>query len=326
MKKILLLAALFMTGYMIPEPVRAQDLGLEISPAMTVLEILPGSSYKISYTTVNYGDPQRISLKVNPAEPKNNDGNLRLIEVERPFILIEETEKDLDGMLEKDESFIQPFLVTVDNSTPIGDYYYSIFAITEPYPGEQGVASSQISLKVGATLVISVIDQNTTPTQGSIALFMLPDAQQIELFGQSFKVVDMFSPIDVILTVQNKSAHLFEPRGSIILDPDSKSQTTFGVIPEYIPAGWQRSIRTFHQGTITTKAGRTTVADSSKMGKHTLKAEIELPDKSILTQSIDYIALPLTYTKLFFVIFGSLLLGGYTLRKNKTPNSYSKDS
>ena len=239
---IILYYLLFISIHLLP--VNAQQISLSISPPLLKVFIKPGKSIMIAYKLENNGDPAILSAKVLPFEPLDNMGNIRIKqEFEGPIRF------SLDNA---DFVFGQPFFmktrdsqqlllrIRVPEGAPVGDYYYTLLAESQPPPILEGAASSGAKATIGSNTLITVTNSGRIDVKGKVALFDVLPRWKFEVGNLKFNVFDSNDKIPVVLIVENKGKNVVTPEGEIIMKGNFGEKARYEIIPQNVLAESQR--------------------------------------------------------------------------------------
>lgn len=213
----------------------AQTYSLSIWPPLLEVMVQPGRTVTQVYKITNSADEQILVAKVLPFEPKDEFGNINLLNIPsllnplsfsfegsgitlgRPFLLKSGESKDLVLKL------------TVPKRTPEKDFYASLVFETSPV-GKIGLSQSQTAAKIAGNLLITVSTEGKPAKKAKILEFSAP------------KIIDCFDPVHFILRIENINSAFFKPFGEIKIEGIFNQQGKIKLLPENILAGYSRNL------------------------------------------------------------------------------------
>ena len=287
--------------------VSAQEIGLSLTPIMTMVDIKPGSNVDLIYKITNSADPTNVSFSIQRAEPSDEYGNLKRstdkseeihflvnknsIEAAEPILLAKNSTKELN------------INIAIASDTREGVYIYNILGTSNPSPSKQGTVTSRLSLTLSGTLIISVRKEINNQEKAKIVLFSVLNGFTFPLLPFNTVFVDSDNELRAQLLVQNQGKYPISPSGTVLIKNNSQDITTHSVLPEYILPGSNRVLKTYQFGKILSKNGDSIVSIPNGVGPGTITANILLANGSVITSSVRFIAIPYLYIKSFIIIF-----------------------
>src|SRR3989344_3734415 len=241
---ILLFCSLTTIYFLLSTNVSAQQLSLSLSPPLTELIIKPGQATVIKYRLTNIGDPTITKIRILPFEPKDNQGNISIIDsLQSPIqFWLEKGSLKLEEPFFLKNSESQEFWLSVNipEVTPAKDYYFTLLAETQPPPTQEGVVNVRTKVSIGSNLLISVTKKGEVEIKPKISLFTVVPKNKISLLGFKINLFSSFEKIPVVLIVENNGKNLIKPQGEIILSGPLWQRKRFEIKPQTILAESQR--------------------------------------------------------------------------------------
>lgn len=199
----------------------AQQLTLSLSPPLIETIIKPGKSILIAYRLENLGDPAIFRVNVLPFSPRGISGDM-IIENEFSgpvrFSLDNSDIKMNEPFFLKTRSSQQLLLrIRIPEGAPIGDYYYTLLATSQPPPSIDGISSSQVKATIGSNLLITVTQTGEVQLNGKISSFEVVPRFQFSFRGKTVRVIDSQDKIIINSVVENLGENYLKPQGEIIL-------------------------------------------------------------------------------------------------------------
>jgi hypothetical protein len=235
-------------AFCILNSVEAQQVALSISPPILTAYMKPGKSILIAYDLANSGDPTLISTKVLPFEPYGLNGGIHIKkEFEGPIKFnLDNANIQLGSQfflknLDKQQILLR---IKVPDETPLGDYYYTLLAETEPPPTFEGVAQSRAKVSIGSNILITVTNSGLVNVNTKVALFDIIARHKIYLFGKTYNIIDSLDPAPFVLTVSNMGNNFVTSEGEINIRGNFGENAKYDLIPQNILAQSQRTLIT----------------------------------------------------------------------------------
>ncbi len=229
-----------------PSSIFAQQVSLAISPPLLEVLIKPGKSILIAYKVENYGDPVIVASHVQPFEPSDNTGNIRIKDQFEGPIRFSLENADLtlgqSSLVKTLESQQYLLRIRVPEGAPEGDYYYTFLAQTEPPPPVAGISSPRARATIGSNILITVSETGQLDVNPKIAVFDLLTRYKVPFFGKRINIFDSSDPVPVVMIVENRGRNFIKPQGQILLRGNFGERATFDIVPQNILSGSQRYV------------------------------------------------------------------------------------
>ncbi len=316
---------LFLVSYLLfISPVFAQQINLSISPPHLEVVIKPGKSILVAYTVQNLGDPVVIIPKVLPFVPKDNQGNITIQEdFEGPIrFALDNADLQLDKPFFLKSQAAQQLLLRmrIPDGAPEWDYYYTFFVETQPFPGTEGVTSSQAQARIGSNILATVTQTGVFNVKGRVAFFdVIPRFK----LGKNINIFDSSDQIPIVLILENNGKNLFKPEGNIVLSGIFGEKAKYDILPQNILAGSQRVVLASPSAQLNCDLPKNNqevklcqnplslLLSGFFAGRYTLSAEINFGDNSPTNffASTSFIGLPFKFLLgLLVVIIAAVIL------------------
>ncbi len=220
----------------VAKPVYSQTYSLSIWPPLLEVLIQPGRTITQVYRLSNAGDDQILTAKILPFEPKDELGNINLVNLPK---LLNPLSFSFQG---GDVSLGKPFILKSGESkdlvlklvspvkTPERDFYVSLIFETNPET-RVGLSQTQAAAKIVSNLLITVSIDGQPQKQARIIEFSAP------------KIVDSFDPVPFTLKVENTNTAFFKPFGEIKIEGIFSQKGKIKIVPENILAGSTRNLQ-----------------------------------------------------------------------------------
>ena len=200
-------------------PVLAQRVSLSISPPHIEVLMRSDTSLIKAFNIQNSSDPGVFNLRVVSFEPSGDQGDRIFKEkAEGPIrFSLENSDLKLDKpfFMKANEDFQVLLKIRSIENAPLGDYYYTLFVITEPPVGQSSMGKG--SAWLGANILISISETGLKVVEGKIAQFQVIPRYQFKLFGRSFAIIEPRDQVPVILKMANIGQYLIQPEAKIEL-------------------------------------------------------------------------------------------------------------
>ncbi len=297
----------------------AQQISLSISPPLLKVFMKPGKSIMVAYRVENIGDPSIMSAKVLPFEPKDNTGAIQIKdEFEGPIRF------SLDNA---DIAFEKPFFlktrdsqqlllrIRVPDGAPVGDYYYTVLAETQPPPILEGAGSAGAKATIGSNILITVTNSGVVDVKGRVGLFDVLARYTFNFFGNKLKIFDSNDKIPVVLIVRNQGKNLFTPEGEIVLKGNFGERARYDIIPQNVLAGSERLMIASDSAEIEYKQPVTLMLSGFFVGLYKLSTTLNFGENSPnIFGAVSFIAIPF---KLVIGFLIALAIGIFIVKRIK---------
>ena len=224
--------------------VKAQQLSLSLSPALSELVIKPGQSVGLKFKLINFGDPSIVKMRILPIEAKDNRGGITIKNSLEGPISFELENRDIkleEAYFLKNSSSLDLVLnISAPEATPSKDYYYSLIAESLAPPIQEGVANVRAKVIVGSNLLLSVSKDGRVEIKPNISLFEVVPKNKISLLGYKINLFNCFEKVPLILVVENKGKNLIKPQGEIVVSGLFGQVKKIEIKPQNILAESQR--------------------------------------------------------------------------------------
>jgi len=211
-----------------PKIVVAQRVEVELVPPQVQILLKPGVSLLKAFNFKNLGDPGVFSFHLVSFKPRGDEGGVEFLEkAEGPIrFSLENADKQLGQKFFLDSrSTVQALLrVRAIDNAPEGDYYYTLFLVSEPSINQS--TASRSSAMVGANILISVTNTGLTPSSIKVAQLQIIPRYRLRLFGKTFLIVEPNDEVPVVLKLANTGRFLVTPKAKIrVKGPFGVNQT-----------------------------------------------------------------------------------------------------
>lgn len=225
-------------GFVLAQPVSAQNVAFSINPPLLETFIKPGKTIVVAYTVENRGDPMIVSTDIRPFTPRGIYGDINVkFENEGPIrFSLENSDIKLGEAFNLGQRQGQQLLlkIRVPEGTPNGDYYYTFFIANSLGREQSGFTSTQAQAFVGSNILISVTDDGRIDVSGSIGSFEVSPRFSVTIFGKKYDIFDSTDPVPVKLIVQNTGRNLIKPRGTVIFQGSYGEKLDYTVVPQNV--------------------------------------------------------------------------------------------
>lgn len=225
--------------------VHAQQVTLTVSPPIVSVIVKPGKTMLIAYDLRNGGDPVIILPHVLPFVPSLRTGEMLF--KNKPGGPIEFSLQNTDHALNKSFFFdsnkhVQLLLqITVPETTPEGDYYYTFLNQTQT-AGEQQATGPTASAAIGSTLLITVSESGATSADAHISTFTVKPRYRLNLFGHIINIIESNDKVPVLLNVFNNGKNAITTSGTLALQGNFGERAHYDLSPMMILAHSGRDI------------------------------------------------------------------------------------
>ena len=200
----------------------------------------------VAYKIENKGDPVVVKTNVLPFEPKDQQGNIRIKkEFEGPVrFSLDNSNIQLDQpyLLKTKDSQQILLRIRIPEGAPLGDYYYTLLAETQPSSNIGGNQSTLAKATIGSNILITVTESGRVEARGKITLFNVLPRFKLNLFDTSVNLFDSTDKIPVVLVVENTGKNLIKPNGNIVLRGNFGEKAEYEIIGQNILAESQRQL------------------------------------------------------------------------------------
>jgi hypothetical protein len=238
---ILLISFLCFTPY-----IYAQNVSLSLTPPLIQLVIKPGKSVLIAYTLKNSGDPAIISSHVVPFKPVGQKGQIQIDQqMEGPVrFSLDNSNITLDQSFFLNSRQSQQLLlkIRIPEGTPIGDYYYTFIATSEP-PQGSGTNNAGAKVTIGSNILITVSSDGFTEAKGSIPELSVISPYSFRFLGKIYKIFESTDTIPIRLVIRNEGSNLVQPEGTLILKGNFGEKAHYDVLNQNILSHSERLIQ-----------------------------------------------------------------------------------
>lgn len=194
-----------------PAKVYSQNLSLSLWPPLLEVMMQPGRSItQVFQLTNNSNQDLLIIPQILAFKPNGNTGLIALDANPSPaisFFSFESREKLGEPFLVKAGQGRQLVLkISVPSNTPESDYYQTLLfsSLSAPSYSQSPGASSSV-IQIGSNILLTVSQTGKPLLSGKIAQFSLP------------QIIDSFSPVSLIVILENTSRTFWKPFGEITL-------------------------------------------------------------------------------------------------------------
>jgi len=316
MRKLLFLTAIFFLvfGLIGVKGVSAQQLRLSVIPPQVEILMKPNLSLIKAFNFENLGDPGVFYFKVVSFHSNGDQGNMEFSsEAEGPVrFSLENSDIELEKrFFLKGRQAVQAILKirTIENAPP-GDYYYTLFMISEP-PSTQASAGRGSGM-LGANILLSVTNDGFTPTTVKVAQFQIVPRYQFRFFGKTFLIIEPTDEVPVILKLANTGNYFVAPEAKVSLRGPYGIRQSKKLLPQNILRNSERLlVRRELESCARCQTAVSTVFNGFYFGKYQLSADIGFAglNQKIFATS-EFWALPIKLTK---VVIGLFLAAGVLL-------------
>jgi hypothetical protein len=233
--------------FLVSKPVKAQQVGLSISPPLLEVMIQPGKSITKAYQLTNNSDfDLYLTAKVVPFTPADLSGNIKLQDSDLPiptsnFFTLQNSNIQFNQPFQLSAGTSQQLVLKVDipQVTEEKDHYYTLL-IEQAEQGEY--IGSRHRIKIGSNLLITVSQSGQPRTEFNLAEF---SAQP--------KFADLFDQIEFNLIVENTGQAFFKPDGKIEVYNTlfNRKMAELDLFPENVLVNSSRKIRCMENQTKT---------------------------------------------------------------------------
>lgn len=319
-KKLITIITALTIFFISPVIVTAQQITLSISPPLLEVFIKPGKSVLVAYTVGNLGDPVILTSNILPFEPKDDLGNIKIKdEFEGPIrFSLDNSEIKLDQPFFVKSNTSQQLLlrIRVPEGTPEGDYYYTLFAKSEPSPFQEGISSSRSQIVIGSNILITVTESGKVDIKGKISLFDVLAHFKINLFSHTFKFFDSFDKIPLVFIIDNQGRNLVKPQGEITLKGNFSEKATYDIVPKNILAQSQRLVTATPSAEIEKPINASLILSGFFIGRYDLSTSVNFGDFTpTLYAATSFIALPV---KFIIGLLVAMVIGLLIIKRTKS--------
>ena len=305
---------LTLSSYLLTPTVYAQYLNLSVQPPQIKILMQSGRSLIKAFDFENLGDAGVYSLRVVSFLPNDGEGGVTFKDkAEGPVrFALENTNLDFNKLfLVQARQKIQAVLKirTIENA-PQGDYYYTLFLVSEPTTSQNTAGKSRAML--GANILISITETGFTETTAQVSqLSVIPD-YQFTLFGTAFRVIEWGKEAPVVFRIVNTGNYLAVPLPVLKLKGPFGLSKKKNLLPLNVLASSERLMLAESVGEcLKCKISHSAVFKGLNMGRYRLSAEVgfEGMNKKIYADT-EFWVLPLTLLK---YVFGAFVLSLFWL-------------
>ena len=208
---MLLIVFVNFTFYILHSSTLAQTYSLAIWPPLTEILIKPGKTITQPYKLINNGDDLILIARILPFEPKDEFGNINLLQL--PGLLnplsfsLESTGISLGKpfVIKSGETKEINLKISVPSKAPEKDFFVCLVFETTP-EGRIGVSETQAAAKIASNILITTSLTGVPVKKGRIVEFSGP------------KVVDSFDIVPFTLKIENLGQSFFKPFGKITIE------------------------------------------------------------------------------------------------------------
>lgn len=297
------------------QKVHAQLLSLSIYPPILKAIMKPGKEIMIAYNIKNLGDPTTLQMIVLPFEPRDNLGNVRIKqEFEGPIrFKLDNTDIELNDPIFLKTGQSQQILlrIRVPEGAPEQDYYYTLFAETDPPPTIEGKTSSRSKARIGSHILITVTKSGNVDIKGKVSLFSVLKKYKLPFFGDKISFFDSTDIIPITLIVENKGKNSIKPYGNIILRGNFGERAEYEILSQNILANSQRQLMATPSAYFPSKKPVSLALSGFFIGKYNLSTKINFGENTPqLYASTSFFALPFKFIigLLIAIIIGIVII------------------
>lgn len=287
----------------------AQNVTLSVSPPTIQALIKPDKSILIAFTVQNNGDPVTLRSFVVPFEAEGLNGRISIKDrFDGPIrFSLDNDNIELNKPVFFKSRESKQFLlkISVPEKAPKGDYYYSFLIETYPPKSIEGSLSTQSKVTIGSTILLTVSEDGLTQIKGSIKQFTIKPLFTLNLFNQTYNIIESTSPIPVTLIVRNDGDNYTTMGGDINLTGIFGERITYKLIPLTILKNSERIAKTDISDTpeCTIENPPFYCTNSSLIlkgffiGKYKLNSTVHLGDETqLMYANSSFIAIPIKLT------------------------------
>ena len=315
---LVILFTLFCTIFFISlnQKVHAQLISLSIYPPILKAIMKPGKEIMIAYNIKNLGDPTTLQMLVLPFEPKDNLGNVRIKEeFEGPIrFKLDNTNIELNQPIFLKTGQSQQILlrIRVPEGAPEKDYYYTLFAETDPPTTIEGKTSSRSKARIGSHILITVTKSGNVDIKGKVSLFSVL-GNKLPFFGDKISLFDSTDIIPITLIVENNGRNSIKPNGEITLRGNFGERAEYEILSQNILAYSQRQLMATPSAYFSSEKPVSLALSGFFIGKYNLSTKINFGENTPqLYASTSFIALPF---KFIIGSFIAIIVGIVIIRK-----------
>ena len=299
------------------QKVHAQLLSLSIYPPILKAIMKPGKEIMIAYNIKNLGDPTTLQMLVLPFEPRDNLGNVRIKqEFEGPIrFSLDNTDIELNDPIFLKTGQSQQILlrIRVPEGAPEQDYYYTLFAQTDPSPTIEGKTSSRSKARIGSHILITVTKSGNVDIKGKVSLFSVLGKYNLPIFGNKISFFDSSDIIPITLIVENKGKNSIKPYGNIILRGNFGESAEYEILSQNILANSQRQLMATPSAYFSSEKPVSLALSGFFIGKYNLSTKINFGENTPqLYASTSFFALPF---KFIIGSFIAIIIGIVIIKK-----------
>ncbi len=238
MKKIILKLLFLIILFFGPvAPVKAQQIGLSISPPILEVVIEPGKQITKAYQITNKSERDLYLVpKVVTFVPKDLDGNVQLRQQqENEIFSLANSNLDLGSAFKLTANNSQQLVlkISIPADYPQKDLYQTFLIEQSDEGGFVKQSGGKSLIKIGSNILVSVADEAAPQKQAEIDQF-IPQPKFADLFDQvEFKVI-----------AGNSGRHFFKTYGRIEINHSwFKKSKNIDLLPENVLAQSSRQVK-----------------------------------------------------------------------------------
>lgn len=222
-------------------PVRAQTLGLSISPPISEIVIQPGKETIQNFTISNDGNDGMAKIYLIPFRAQGENGNAALNENE--IVNDSSSFATWFGLISPIGNFNEEFYMaggTQKNlalkisppiEAPEKDYYFTlIFELDNKIAGGSLTSGSENRARIGSNILLSVSSRENPVKNLNIVEFSAP------------KIIDSLGSLNYKTRIGNYGSFVFQPDGKILVNPMLGKSESLSLAPQNVISDSIRNI------------------------------------------------------------------------------------